>query len=223
MNHLTDDSFPIRCMIDFLNSPALTGRDIIFHTSIRPSDKVVVRNHLQNGSWGAEERYGACQVRKNETFEIVILAELLHYKIAINGHHLGVFRHRMPLHLVQYVHVDGDVTIDHILLEQDFSQVSPSHPINMPIHTHPTHPTHPHMPIHAPMHPYQPPPPPYYPPHHQPHSVSNFSSTLANEQVSYNFQTITRIGPITIEQQAHAQPGTIIIQQRRHRRHVIRF
>lgn len=91
----------------------------MFHISIRPSDKAIVRNHFQFGSWGMEERYGPCLVKKNAPFEIVILAELQHYKIAVNGHHLGVFRHRLPLHLVQYLNVKGEVTIEHILLEQD--------------------------------------------------------------------------------------------------------
>lgn len=91
----------------------------MFHISIRPNDKVIVRNHYQFGSWGMEERYGPCQVKKNKPFEIVILAEHQHYKIAVNGHHLGVFRHRLPLHMVQFINVKGSVHIDHILLEQD--------------------------------------------------------------------------------------------------------
>ena len=116
MNH----QWRFRCQIDFKNTAAVSGNDdIMFHTSIRPRDGVIVRNHFQYGRWGMEERYGPCQVRKNQTFEIVILAELQYYKIAVNGHHLGVFRHRLPLHLVQFIHVSGDVTVDHILLEQD--------------------------------------------------------------------------------------------------------
>jgi Galactoside-binding lectin len=109
-----------RCSIDFINTPALNAnQDIIFHIGIRARDKIIVRNHFQSGSWGLEERYGPCRVKKHETFEMIILAELQHYKIAVNGHHLGVFRHRLPLNFVQFVNVSGDVAIDHILLEQD--------------------------------------------------------------------------------------------------------
>lgn len=118
-----------------------------------------------------EERYGPCRVRKNETFEIVILAELQHFKIAINGHHLGVFRHRLPLHLVQFIYVGGDCAVDHILLEQDarsaqeqmiISQVvTPA--MNMPVH----------MQIQTPMQVHQHPPPPYFA-HQPPHSVRTF-------------------------------------------------
>lgn len=149
----------------------------MFHISIRPKDGVIVRNHFQHGRWGMEERYGPCRVRKNETFEIVILAELLHYKIAINGHHLGVFRHRLPLHLVQFIHIGGDVAVDHILLEQDarsaqeqmiVSQVvTPA--MNMPVH----------MQIH------QHPPPPYFS-QQPPHSVILFQENF-NATFKFNF------------------------------------
>jgi Galactoside-binding lectin len=144
----------------------------MFHMSIRPRDGVIVRNHLQNGQWGMEERYGPCRIRKNETFEIIILAELQHYKIAVNGHHLGVFRHRLPLNLVQFINVSGDVSVEHILLEQDtrsaqeqiiMSQVaipSMNIPVRMQIQT-PMQVHHNH------------PPPPYYA-QQPPHSVRIF-------------------------------------------------
>lgn len=181
MSHLL-----FRCVIDFLNTAALNiKQDIIFHVSIRPSEKVIVRNHLQNGNWAMEERYGPCRVKKNETFEIVILAEYQHYKIAVNGHHLGVFRHRLPLNLVQFINVSGDVTIDHVLLEQDarsardqviISQVvaNPSSSVmsvRTPVYTQVYTP----MQVH-----HQQPPPPYYPqyqpPYQPPHSVIYFQS-----------------------------------------------
>lgn len=66
-----------------------------------------------------EERYGAFRISYYDPFEIVILAEHPHYKIAINGVHLGIFRHRLPLNLVQYIKISGDVEIEHVLLEQD--------------------------------------------------------------------------------------------------------
>jgi hypothetical protein len=107
-------------MIDFVNTAALkVDQDIMFHMSIRMDEKVIVRNSFKNKRWEMEERYGAFRISYYDPFEIVILAEHAHYKIAVNGVHLGVFRHRMPLNLVQYIHVKGDVEIEHILLEQD--------------------------------------------------------------------------------------------------------
>lgn len=155
----------------------------MFHISIRPQDKVIVRNHFQSGMWGMEERYGPCLVKKNATFEIVILAELQHYKIAVNGHHLGVFRHRLPLHLVQYLNVKGEVTIDHILLEQDLRSVQQqmiiSQGISIPAAPPIMHNRLPYTPIQPqpqyqpPMQPQYQPPPPYFSvqPAQAPHSV----------------------------------------------------
>lgn len=116
--------------------------------------------------WGVEERYGPCMVKRNETFEIVILAEREFYKLAINGHHLGVFRHRLPLHMVQYVTVSGDASIDHVLLEQDMRSAQEQGMWPQPYPT----PAAPYMPVHVtPMQPFNPPPPAYYPPQHQHH------------------------------------------------------
>ncbi|KAL7027085.1 hypothetical protein ACKWTF_005300 [Chironomus riparius] len=109
-----------RCSIDFVNTPALkVDQDIMFHMSIRMDEKVIVRNSFKNRRWEMEERYGAFRISYKDPFEIVILAEHAHYKIAVNGVHLGVFRHRFPLNLVQYIQVKGDVEIEHILMEQD--------------------------------------------------------------------------------------------------------
>lgn len=165
--------FVSRCTIDFLNSPTLgTDQDIMFHISIRPKEKAIVRNHYQNGYWAMEERYGPCLVRKHETFEIVILAEMQHYKLAVNGHHLGVFRHRMPLHLVQYLHISGEVEIDHILLEQDMRSAQEHMIVSqvaMPYNVVTVMPNQP--PIH---HHYTPPPPPYFSQSQQPPNSVSF-------------------------------------------------
>ena len=149
----------------------------MFHLSIRPNNRVIVRNHYQYGQWGMEERYGPCQVKQNQTFEITILAEHQHYKIAVNGHHLGVFRHRLPLHLVQYVRVTDEVTIDHVLLEQDYRSVQSQQIVSQIVAT----PAMPYtqvqyqtpMQVHIHQQPPMPPaPPPYYPHQPQYHSVS---------------------------------------------------
>ena len=195
-----------RCQIDFVNSPSLhCNQDVIFHVSIRPNDKVIVRNHYQNGSWAMEERYGPCRVKKNETFEIVLLAEHQHYKIAVNGHHLGVFRHRLPLHLVRYVNVSGEVTLDHILLEQDqassqnqmiVSQVvstpafqqTPIYPMMTP--NYPIRPANPtvHVHVQPPVYP----PPPYF--GNQQHSVSQPQALSSKRFIFHHFSRTLELG-----------------------------
>jgi hypothetical protein len=125
-------------MIDFLNSPALTtNQDVILHLSIRPKENAIVRNHFQNGKWGAEERDGPC-ARSNESFEMIISAEREFYKLTINGQYLGSFRHRLPLHLVQFINVSGKVTIDHILIEQDMSAFQQQQPQQMNVNQFPS-------------------------------------------------------------------------------------
>lgn len=108
-----------RCQIDFVHTPA-SNQDVMFHLSLRPKERVIVRNHFHNGKWGQEERDGPA-VRANETFEIMISADREFYKLALNGQYLGNFRHRLPLYLVDYVKVSGVCGIDHILIERDMS------------------------------------------------------------------------------------------------------
>jgi hypothetical protein len=121
-----------RCQIDFLQTPTTShDQNIIFHVSVRPSENVIVRNHYEFGRWGNEENYGQFKIRQNKTFEIYILADYEFYKIAVNGQHIGVFRHRLPLNLVNFVRVTGDVKVDHVLLEQDTMNPQSQGPIVM--------------------------------------------------------------------------------------------
>lgn len=108
--------------------------------SIRPEDHAIVRNHFHNGKWGGEERDGPC-IRANESFEIVICAERECFKLMLNGGFLGTFRHRLPLHLIQYIHVSGQVAIDHILIEEDPAVHQHQMPVNpYPINPYPINP-----------------------------------------------------------------------------------
>lgn len=160
-----------RCIIDFLATPEIdSGRDIVFHTSIRLNEKCLIRNSFISQRWGPEERYGQFGISYNKPFEIIFLAEFEHYKIAVNGTHIGVFRHRLPLHLVNFIRVSGEVKIDHILLEQDMSSaqvhqaisaITTSMPANhFPIHVQPSMPASNHFPIYTqpPSYSYQPTP-----------------------------------------------------------------
>jgi galectin-9 len=120
-----------RCNIDFVNSPAMSiGQDIMFHLSVRRDENKLIRNSFINKRWGDEERYGKLSVKLGDPFEIVILAEMEFYKIAINGIHIGVFRHRLPMNLVQFINVSGDTTVSHILLEQDM-QSAQQYPVGI--------------------------------------------------------------------------------------------
>jgi hypothetical protein len=108
----------------------------------------------------------------------MILVEDANFKIAFNGKHFCVFRHRLSVYDVQYISIEGGCTIQYIGLETDYSTRPtapsfPTHPIHRPPHV-PHRPHHPHYPpvqICPPMYPSggpgfvpPPPPPPYQPP-----------------------------------------------------------
>ena len=57
--------------------------DTALHFNIRFNENCVVRNTLQSGSWGSEERTGGMPFQKNYPFEIIILCQHHHYKVQI--------------------------------------------------------------------------------------------------------------------------------------------
>lgn len=120
---------------------------VIFHISMRPSENAIVRNTFQNGYWGHEERDGHYHVRANERFDISITAEHSHYRLSLNHKHFASFNHRMPLQMVQFYQISGDVTIDEIRIDNgivpsvipqaqtvtSYTTVTPSVPMPMPM------------------------------------------------------------------------------------------
>ena len=87
--------------------------DTALHFNIRFNENCVVRNTLQSGSWGSEERTGGMPFQKNYPFEIIILCQHHHYKVAVNGSHFCEYRHRIPKHSVNTLSVSspaGQVT-----------------------------------------------------------------------------------------------------------------
>jgi hypothetical protein len=117
-----------RCVIDFKPDSSHHDHNLIFHISMRPNENAIVRNSYQHGCWGHEERGGHNQIRAYEMFDIAITAEHDHYRLTFNHQHFGVFRHRMPLHMVNFFRVSGAVTIHEISIENTSSMCPPSYP-----------------------------------------------------------------------------------------------
>jgi len=70
------------------------------------------------GNWGQEERHcPTFPFLPGQGFEIVILADSHHYKIAINGHHFTEFHCRAPMERVSYLSADGEIMITTITFE----------------------------------------------------------------------------------------------------------
>jgi len=119
-----------RFAVNIQTGPALRPcDDINLHLSVRPSEHVIVRNHMVRQIWGTEERYGNCPISQGQFFEILILAETNAFKVAINGTHFCEFVHRIPLNRAQYVAINGDgLTIHSIVLEGDVASAPPMPP-----------------------------------------------------------------------------------------------
>ncbi|GFY60048.1 galectin-8 [Trichonephila inaurata madagascariensis] len=93
--------------------------DISFHLSpVFSSPPRIVRNSLENQQWGPEESHGPeFPLAVGQRFEILILVEKDHFKVAVNGQHFTEFQYRLPLQSITHIAVDGDVTIDCIKFE----------------------------------------------------------------------------------------------------------
>ncbi|XP_012512557.1 PREDICTED: galectin-4 isoform X2 [Propithecus coquereli] len=91
------------------------GADIAFHFNPRFDgwDKVVF-NTQQGGKWGSEERKRSMPFKKGAAFELVFTVTAEHYKVVVNGNPFYEFGHRMPLHTVTHLQVDGDLQLQSI-------------------------------------------------------------------------------------------------------------
>lgn len=89
-----------------------SGGDLALHFSPRFQEHRVIKNALQNGSWGMEEvATNPFPFVPGAPFQMMILADPQEFKIAVNGAHFTEFRLRNPnLGAVQWVEVEGDVT-----------------------------------------------------------------------------------------------------------------
>uniref|UniRef100_A0A1Q3G4P1 Galectin n=1 Tax=Culex tarsalis TaxID=7177 RepID=A0A1Q3G4P1_CULTA len=88
--------------------------DTPLHISIRISDRVVVLNSFEGGTWQQEERHSGRPVREGETFDLLVKAKAGHFKIEINGKKLGKFEHRLPVETARFVHIGEGAMIESI-------------------------------------------------------------------------------------------------------------
>lgn len=87
--------------------------------SMRPDQDAIVRNTFQHGAWGQEEREGHYHMRANEVFDLSITAEQDFYQLRLYQQNFANYQHRIPLHMVQYYSISGDVAIEEIKLDSD--------------------------------------------------------------------------------------------------------
>ncbi|GAB6031724.1 Lectin, galactoside-binding, soluble [Chamberlinius hualienensis] len=88
--------------------------DMGFHFNPRFDDGYVARNSLIDGEWGKEEYEEPNQVpfTKGRPFEVMLLVEGFHYKVAVDGVHFLQYSHRLfPLERLNTLQILGDVRI----------------------------------------------------------------------------------------------------------------
>ncbi|KAK8779445.1 hypothetical protein V5799_019212 [Amblyomma americanum] len=109
--------------------------DIALHLSpvFSPPPRIV-RNSIQTQQWGPEESHGdPFPLVAGQSYEILVLVEHDHYKIAINSRHYAEFRHRIPLHRVTHLTMDGDTTVSLVQFEGSPSMAPPASGMGMPM------------------------------------------------------------------------------------------
>ncbi|GIY37793.1 galectin-9 [Caerostris extrusa] len=88
--------------------------DRALHLSVRFDGRIVVRNSMERGAWGIEERQGIFPFSSGRDFTIMILAEISGYRIAVNSQHCWEYNHRISMSRVSSIYIDGTIQIERI-------------------------------------------------------------------------------------------------------------
>ncbi|XP_043818757.1 galectin-9 isoform X2 [Dromiciops gliroides] len=119
-------SFQKRFSVNF--QCGFDGNNIAFHFNPRFDDSgYVVCNTKQYGNWGPEERKMQMPFQKGMPFEILFQVESTAFKVMVNGNHFLQYQHRIPLHQVDTISIDGIVKVSYINFQNTrFIPVQPS-------------------------------------------------------------------------------------------------
>lgn len=85
--------------------------DIALHFNPRFDEKAVVRNALQAGDWGNEEREGKMPFEKGVGFDLIVSNEPTQFSITVNGHHFANFAHRSSPNDIHGLQIQGDLEL----------------------------------------------------------------------------------------------------------------
>uniref|UniRef100_A0AC35FJX4 Galectin n=1 Tax=Panagrolaimus sp. PS1159 TaxID=55785 RepID=A0AC35FJX4_9BILA len=91
--------------------------DISLHFNPRFSEKHVVRNALQAGEWGNEEREGKMVFEKGVGFDLTIINESYGFQIFVNDERFCTFAHRDDPSDISGLQIQGDVEITGIQIQ----------------------------------------------------------------------------------------------------------
>ncbi|XP_020818838.1 galectin-9-like isoform X2 [Phascolarctos cinereus] len=91
------------------------GNNIAFHFNPRfENGGYVVCNTKQNGSWGQEERKKEVPFQRGAPFEIRFQVQYTDFKVMVNGSYFIQYQHRLPLHQVDTISIEGIVQVSYI-------------------------------------------------------------------------------------------------------------
>uniref|UniRef100_A0A7E4W224 Galectin n=1 Tax=Panagrellus redivivus TaxID=6233 RepID=A0A7E4W224_PANRE len=91
--------------------------DISLHFNPRFNEKHIIRNALQAGEWGNEEREGKLPLEKGVGFDLVIVNENYGYQIFINNERFATFAHRDDPNDITGLQIQGDVEVTGIQIQ----------------------------------------------------------------------------------------------------------
>ncbi|XP_040921107.1 galectin-8 [Toxotes jaculatrix] len=91
----------------------VSGGDIALHLNPRLKQRAFVRNSFLSKCWGPEETaLDSFPFTAGQYFEMIVLCDSQHFRVAVNGLHLLDYRHRVKdLSRINQVEVLGDVTL----------------------------------------------------------------------------------------------------------------
>lgn len=87
------------------------GNDFALHVNPRFDEKVIVRNYSQGDKWGAEERDGEFNLKKDRTFDIIISCTASGYEIYVDGVPYCSFPQHIPVSKVDQITIEGDIEL----------------------------------------------------------------------------------------------------------------
>ncbi|KAF7266741.1 hypothetical protein GWI33_019962 [Rhynchophorus ferrugineus] len=114
VTHPNSDRFNVNLATGPNNKPR---DDTALHVSVRLNQGYIARNSYRNQAWDKEEGKGKLPIGPAQSFEILLLVDPDHFKIAVNGQHFSEFKHRLPFESITHLLIDGDVSITLISFE----------------------------------------------------------------------------------------------------------
>uniref|UniRef100_A0A3Q1GNQ8 Galectin n=1 Tax=Acanthochromis polyacanthus TaxID=80966 RepID=A0A3Q1GNQ8_9TELE len=96
-----------------VNLRVSSGSDIALHLNPRLKEEVFIRNSFLSDCWGPEEtKLASFPFAAGQYFEMIILCDSQHFRVAVNGVHQLDYKHRVQdLIRIDQLEVKGDVSL----------------------------------------------------------------------------------------------------------------